>query len=106
MAIRAKPPLNPRSGRPGERRPIGAPRPGASVWYVVAMLLMLGIAQAYVFAPSGRSIPYSEFKQKLRQGEVAEVTVGEQTIRGKFKPDKDNRNELFSMTRLEDSKLI
>ena len=106
MAIRAKPPVNPRSGRPGDRRPIGTPRPGASVWYVFAGLLMLGIAQAYVFAPSGRSIPYSEFKQKLRQGQVAEVTVGEQTIRGTFKPDKDNRSELFSTTRIEDPKLI
>jgi cell division protease FtsH len=70
------------------------------------MLLMLGIAQAYVFAPSGRSIPYSEFKQKLRQGQLAEVTVGEQAIRGRLKPDKDNRSELFSTTRIEDPKLI
>jgi cell division protease FtsH len=91
---------------PGDRRARGAPRPGASLWYVLGFVLLLTIAQAYLFAPAGRSIPYSEFKQKLREGVIAEVTVAEQTIRGKFKADKDNRSESFSTTRIEDPSLI
>ena len=59
-----------------------------------------------MFVPSGRAIPYSEFKQRLREGQVAEVTVGEQTVHGKFKPDKNNGNELFSTTRIEDPNLV
>jgi cell division protease FtsH len=76
------------------------------VWYILGFLLLLTIAQAYLFAPAGRSIPYSEFKAKLREGAVAEVTVAEQTIRGKFKPDQNNRSEAFSTTRIEDPALI
>jgi hypothetical protein len=33
----------------------------------------------------GRQISYSDFKQAVRSGQVAEVYVGEQTIRGTFK---------------------
>jgi cell division protease FtsH len=73
---------------------------------VLGFVLLLTIAQAYLFAPAGRSIPYSEFKQRLREGVIAEVTVAEQTIRGKFKADKDNRSESFSTTRIEDPSLI
>ena len=105
MATSTRPPVNQRARRPGARRPLGTPRP-ASLWYGLGVLLLLGIAQAYVFVPSGRAIPYSEFKQRLREGQVAEVTVGEQTVRGKFKPDKNNRNELFSTTRIEDPNLV
>ena len=100
MASRRSPSSNARPGT-GDRRPRGAPRPGASVWYVLGFVLLVTIAQAYLFAPAGRSIPYSEFKQKLREGAVAEVTVATQTIRGKFKPDKDNRSEAFSTARIE-----
>ena len=106
MANRTRPPVNPRAGRAGERRSFGTPRPGASVWYVLGVLLLLAVAQTYVFAPAGRSIPYSEFKQRLREGQVAEVTVGEQTMRGKFKPDKSNQTELFSTTRIDDPNLV
>ena len=73
---------------------------------MLGFVLLLTLAQAYVFAPAGRSIPYSEFKQKLREGAIAEVTVATQTIRGKFKPDKENRSESFSTARIEDPSLI
>jgi cell division protease FtsH len=76
------------------------------VWYVLGFVLLITIAQAYLFAPAGRSIPYSEFKQKLREGAIAEVTVATQTIRGKLKPGKENRSDSFTTTRIEDPSLI
>ena len=70
---------------------------------------MLALAQAWFLAPSGQSIPYSEFKTLVRGGRVAEVTVGEQTISGTLKePRGEGRNasNRFATTRIEDPKLV
>ena len=71
------------------------------MWYGLAFLVLLGLAQVYFMAPAGRSIPYSEFKNLLKQGQVAEVTIGEQQIHGKVKQEPRE----FTTTRVEDSKL-
>lgn len=63
------------------------------------------LAQAWLLTPAGRQIPYSEFKQLLRSGQVAEVTVGDTAIRGQFKREH-NGSRNFSTTRIEDPKLI
>ena len=70
-----KPAPNPRGGRPGERRPVGPSGFGFSIWYVLGLLLLLALAQAYFLSPSGRALPYSEFKELLRNGRVQDVTV-------------------------------
>ncbi len=56
-------------------------------------------------APAGRQISYSEFKQAVRAGQVAEVFVGDQTIRGTYKRET-NGGRGFNATRIEDPKLI
>ncbi len=97
---------NPRGGRTGDRRPAG-PRFGFSIWYVLAGLMLLAIAQAYVFSPPGRSIPYSEFRTALRSGQVQEANIGEQTIVGLLKPKEAGAQPVpFTTTRIEDPKLI
>src|SRR5689334_6837402 len=103
--LRTPPGMNPREKRPGERRTLGAGRPGGAVWYVLGFLFLMALAQAYFLAPSGRQISYSEFKQAIRNGQVAEVTVGEQTIIGNFKREV-NGTKAFSTTRIEDPKLL
>jgi cell division protease FtsH len=65
---------------------------------------MLALAQAYLLSPTGRQIPYSEFKQLVRSGQVAEVAVGDTTIRGQLK--KADGPTGFTTTRIEDPKLI
>jgi cell division protease FtsH len=102
----SKQPPNPRSGRPGERRPLGS-RPAGSVWYVLGFLLLLALAQAYFLAPSG-AIPYSEFKQLLRSGAVDEVVVGDQTISGSLKSGQKTslQQPRFSTARVDDPKLV
>jgi hypothetical protein len=71
--------MNPRDRRAGDRRPLGgAPRPSSAVWYVLGFLFLMALAQAWFLAPSGRQLPYSEFKQLVRSNQVAEVTVGEE----------------------------
>jgi cell division protease FtsH len=97
--------MNPRDKRPGERRTLGAGRPGGAVWYVLGFLFLMALAQAYFLAPSGRQVSYSEFKQAVRGGQVAEVMVGEQTIRGSYKREV-NGNRNFNTNRIEDPKLL
>jgi hypothetical protein len=83
--LRTPPGLNPRDKRPGERRTLGAAgRPGGAVWYVLGFLVLMALAQAWFLTPAGRQISYSDFKTAIRSGQVSEVVVGEQSIRGTY----------------------
>jgi cell division protease FtsH len=102
MPAGTRPPPNPR----GERR--AAPRrPSGTVWYGLAFLLLLALVQTYFLVPSGRQIPYSEFKSLVQQGQVAEATVGDEIIRGELKrKDAKGRAEAIVTTRIEDPQLV
>ena len=99
MASRSAPRPNPR----GAKGPLGG-RPSSPLWYGLALLLVLCIAQAYYMTPPGRSIPYSEFKQLVRTGDVAEISIGDQSIRGTLKAG-DAKTKTFTVTRVDDPKL-
>ena len=104
------PRFNPRGGDRRGQKTLGA-RPGSPLWYGLAFLAVLVIAQMYFLAPAGRLIPYSEFRSLLKNGQVAEVSIGDQIIRGTLtvevpaasggKPSKQ-----FTVTRVEDPTLI
>ena len=98
--------MNPREKRPGDRRTL-APggRPGSAVWYVLGALLLMALMQAWFLAPSGRQISYSEFKQAVRGGQVAEVTIGDQAVRGTYKREVNGQRN-FNAARIEDPKLL
>src|SRR6266850_3375948 len=97
--------LNPRGGDRRGPRPT-VQRPGSSLWYGLAFLLVLGFAQLYFMTPQGRSIPYSEFKGLVKDGQVTEVTITDQLIRGTLKqpaPAGDPKaSPQFMTTRVED----
>ncbi len=106
-----------RSGRPGRPGrsgesgrgvgPLGS-RPSSPLWYGLALLLALGIAQAYFMTPPGRPIPYSEFKSLVRNGGVAEISIGDQAIHGTLKGDAGGdakQSKQFTVSRVEDPKL-
>jgi cell division protease FtsH len=65
----------------------------------------MALAQAWFLAPSGKQLPYSEFKQLIRSNQVGEVTVGDQTIHGTLKTERNN-SRTFTTTRIEDPKLV
>src|SRR5919197_616842 len=104
MAPKPTPRFKPRGGDRRGQRPL-TPRPSSSLWYGLAFLLLLGLAQMYYVTPSGRTIPYSEFKELLKQGQIAEVTIADQVVRGMLKQDQDNKGRQFQTTRVEDPKL-
>ena len=103
----ASAPTRPRSPKPpGERHGL-LRRPAGSVWYGLAFLLLLVLAQTYFLTPAGRQLSYSEFKTLLKEGKVAEVTVGEDTIRGSLRSnDSSQEPEPFITTRIEDPALV
>jgi cell division protease FtsH len=67
--------------------------------------MLMALAQVWFMPPAGRAISYSEFKAAIRGGQVAEVTVGEQVIRGIYTRDV-NGSRNFNAARIEDPKLI
>jgi cell division protease FtsH len=77
----------------------------AALWWLLGVLFVLALVQAYFMAPSGRQIPYSEFKSLVRSGQVSEVAVGDTLIRGALKKPIDGKSE-FSTTRIDDPKLV
>jgi cell division protease FtsH len=100
------PRFNPRGGdRRGPRQMPG--RSASSLWYGLAFLLVLGVAQLYFLASAGRAVSYSEFKQLLKGSKVVEVWISDQTIRGTLNEEigTDTKSKLFTTTRVEDPKL-
>ena len=92
--------------RAGERRTGPRTAPGSAVWYVLAFLLLLAVAQAFFFQiQSGDTIPYSEFKQLVREGKIQEVTLSEERIRGVLKAPGAERGKPFTAIRVTDAKL-
>ncbi|HXG88197.1 MAG TPA: ATP-dependent zinc metalloprotease FtsH [Vicinamibacterales bacterium] len=87
----------------GGKKATGPARP-AAIWWVLGALVVLALGQAYLLSPSGRQVPYSEFKSLVRSDEVAEVLVGDTVIRGTLK--KSDGPSTFTTTRIEDPKLI
>ena len=105
--LRTPPGLNPRDKRTGDRRTsLGSGnRPGGVIWYVFGFLMLMALAQAYFLQPGGNTLSYSEFKRAVRAGQVAEVVVGEQTIYGKLRAERDGTDK-FNTNRIEDPKML
>src|SRR3954465_1257197 len=109
MADNPKPPAK-RNRRVGERRD-GArtAAPGGAVWYVLAVLVLLALGQAFFYRfQTGETLPYSEFKQLVRENRVQEVTLGEEQIRGTLKStggSSTERPRTFTAVRVADDKL-
>jgi cell division protease FtsH len=101
------PRLKARGGDRRGQRPLGG-RPSSSLWFGLSLLLLLFLAQMYYLGPTGRSIPYSDFKELVKGGGVAEVAVGDQVIRGTLKqaaPDDPKQSKQFTTNRVDDPKL-
>jgi cell division protease FtsH len=99
--------FNPRGGDRRGQRPLGA-RPASSLWYGLAFLLLLGLAQMYYMTPNARPIAYSDFKAMIKSGQIAEVTISDQVIRGTLKQAPANdpkQSKQFTVTRVDDPKL-
>src|SRR5678815_2304125 len=98
----ARPPTR---GRRATDRRLTRGGPFSAVWYVLALFLLLGLGQLTYFAvQGGQTLSYSDFKQKLREGRIQDILVGEDRVRGKVRDEKGTHP--FTAVRIEDPKLI
>ncbi|HEX5475335.1 MAG TPA: ATP-dependent zinc metalloprotease FtsH [Vicinamibacterales bacterium] len=76
------------------------------MWYVLGFLLLLALAQAFFFSiQSGDTLPYSQFKNLVRQNKVQEITIGDDHIRGLLKPVGSAKAQPFNVVKVDDPKL-
>ena len=82
------------------------PAPGTTMWYVLGVLLLLAIGNAvFLSLRAGEEISYSEFKTRVREGKVQEVTVAQDRVEGLMKADT-GKGRGFVAVRIEDPKLV
>lgn len=69
-----------------------------SIWYfVLAMLLVLFLQSLWTETATVERIPYSEFRQYLEGGRIAEVVVSETTVRGTLHEAGDGPREVVAV---------
>ena len=76
------------------------------MWLVLGVLLLVAVGNAVFFTlRAGKEISYSEFKTRVRDGKVQEVTVAEDRVQGNLKVD-EGQGRAFVTVRIEDPKLV
>ena len=96
----------------GNRNPKGlTPRAQFPIWYIVVAIGLMLVVQNMLFAQPFEQLPYSEFRTFLRQGQVEEVQIGTQTIRGKLRPQPASTSappppRRFVTVRVDDPELL
>jgi len=80
-----------------------------SLVYALGALVLLSLAQQYLLGPllgGYEEVPYSRFRQDLRGGRVAEVTVEPERIVFILAEDDDSEPAAFRTVRVEDEDLV
>ncbi len=75
-----------------------------SVWYFVAVMLMVYLLQGYMGGQRSEKIVYSDFKQWAREGKVDNLILGPESISGNVKDEKGSVRP-FVTVRVEDPEL-
>ncbi|MEK7335250.1 MAG: ATP-dependent metallopeptidase FtsH/Yme1/Tma family protein, partial [Candidatus Binatota bacterium] len=71
-----------------------------SIWYFVAALILILIIQNLLQSPHVESLNYSQFKALVKKGLVADLVIGEATIRGNLKGEA--LSEIFPPEKLKE----
>ncbi len=72
------------------------------IWYVVAAILGVLLLQYFLItAQEAEPIPYSEFESDLQGGKIAQVTVSDHYLSGKFKQPLENGKTEFTTDRVD-----
>lgn len=80
--------------KPGKRQEQSRRQLHFGVSYILASLLLLWLSPLlFENATNGREIPYSEFKEKLANHQVSDVSVGERIISGQM-TDSDGKGSI------------
>jgi len=91
----------------GQRKKGGLPRKTHfSIWYFLIAMLLIIILQQYVLSQKVETIPYSQFKRELAQGNVEKVTIAPDNITGTLKGKEKQPGEQFITVRVDDPDLV
>jgi cell division protease FtsH len=82
------------------------PKAHFSIWYFLVMMLLIMYLQQYFLSPKVETIPYSQFKQELAQGNVDKLTVGPENITGTVKEKDKKTGRQFVTVRVDDPGLV
>jgi len=93
------------SARAASAASLAPGRPGGAVWYILGLLFLLALAQAWFMAPAGRQISYSEFKQAVRRARWRKCSsaIRRSAARTSARP---TAGAASTRRRIEDPKLI
>ena len=79
-----------------------------SIWYfIIAFWMLIMVQELYVASQHLDEVPYSQFKQWLIDGQVAEIAITETVINGKLKPERTDADpQWFKTIRVDDPDLV
>jgi cell division protease FtsH len=100
--------MTPVDNNPNRRQPArrpSLPRPMSPIWLGAAVFLALVLVNVVSSAlHDGHVLQYSEFKTLLHQGQITDVTIDADNVRGKYL-DGAGHEQAFTAVRVEDPKL-
>jgi cell division protease FtsH len=82
------------------------PKTHFSIWYFLLAFLLITYLQQYFFSPRVETIPYSQFKQNLIEGNVTKLIIGPENINGTLKGKDTKREQDFTTIRVDDPNLV
>ena len=79
-----------------------------SIWYILLAIMAVVFVHDFILALNKvEELPYSEFKKLVVGGKVAEVSVTNQVLTGKLKPEGESKEQkAFATVRVEDPDLV
>lgn len=82
------------------------PKTHFSIWYFLITFLLITYLQQTFFSPKVETIPYSQFKQNLVEGNVTKLIIGPEHINGTLKGKDNKREQDFTTIRVDDPNLV
>jgi cell division protease FtsH len=82
------------------------PKAHFSIWYFLITFFLVAYLQQYFFSQKVETIPYSQFKQNLVEGNVTKLIIGPEHINGTLKGKDSKREQDFTTIRVDDPNLV
>ena len=73
-----------------------------TIWYAIfAILAVVWLRDLYVTATQVQPIPYSEFEQSLKAGEIKDIQISNNVVQGTYKNPRPDKRTRFVTTRVD-----
>ena len=88
---------------PRKKKDALPPKAHFSIWYFLIAFLLFTYLQQYFFSGKVETIPYSQFKQYITEGNIAKLTINPDNISGTL---KGTPGQKFTTVRVNDPNLV